>query len=76
MPNTDCLEGIRCPGCKQEDELMIELLVSVRITDDGTEDQGGDYEWDDNSPCSCPKCKFLGTIKDFQVESQPKPGAS
>jgi hypothetical protein len=70
MPNTNCLEGIRCPGCKQEDEFMIEALVSVRVTDDETEDQGADYEWDDARTCACPECEFLGTIKDFQMENQ------
>ena len=25
MSNIDCMEGLRCPSCKQKDELRIEM---------------------------------------------------
>ena len=75
MPNTNCLEGIRCPGCKQEDEVIIGMVISVSVTDDGTDDLAGDRTWDDDSPCACPECKFQGNVKDFQIENQEEPSS-
>ena len=72
MPNINCLEGIRCPSCKQEHRFVIEALISVTLTDDGVEDQDGECEWYGESPCACPECEFLGTIKDFHIENQQK----
>jgi hypothetical protein len=70
MTNTNCLEGIRCPHCGDEDAFRIEAQVTVYVTDEGTEDQGGDYAWEDESPCQCAACKHGGTIKDFRIENQ------
>jgi len=65
MPNTNCLEGVRCPRCGYEDAFLINALVTVLVTDDGTEDQGGDYEWDGDAYCACADCKFAGRLRDF-----------
>jgi len=53
MPNTNCLEGLACPKCKQEDTLRIVGEAVFEVTDDGTYDYEN-VEWDDNSTCTCP----------------------
>jgi Zn ribbon nucleic-acid-binding protein len=70
MTNKNCLEGIRCPQCGHEDAFRIEAQITVYVTDDGTEDQGGDYAWEDESPCQCVACMHTATIKDFRIENQ------
>src|SRR6185437_11045600 len=51
--NTNCLEGIRCPRCKQQELFYIRACVEVDVTDNGTGDERGEYFWDDQSPCRC-----------------------
>lgn len=68
MPNTNCLEGIECPECGQKDLFKIAAVVIVEVTDDGTEDQGGDYELHENSYCECPACGHRGKLADFTIK--------
>jgi len=44
MTNENCLEGIRCPQCGQEDCFKITALITCNVTDDGSEPVG-DHEW-------------------------------
>ncbi|MCZ2340456.1 MAG: hypothetical protein LC104_01510 [Bacteroidales bacterium] len=71
MTNTNCLEGIRCPQCGNEDRFMIAAKVIVEVTDDGADiaspQYGNGYEWDDASYCRCPECDREGTLKEFHV---------
>ena len=53
MANSNCLEGVKCPVCGGEGAFKIEARVVVLVTDEGTEDQGSDYEWDQDSYCEC-----------------------
>ena len=69
MPNTNCLEGIRCPKCGHEDSFKIEATVVALVTDEGTEDFG-DVEWDEDHYCECDDCHYFGTIKDFTLPSE------
>jgi hypothetical protein len=50
MPNTNCLQGMRCPKCGHEDSFKIEVIAIVLVTDDGAEDLGN-AEWDDHHYC-------------------------
>lgn len=75
MPNTNCLEGIRCPKCGHEDAFKIETKVLVLVTDDGAEDFG-DSEWDSNHYCECDNCHYSGTIKDFMLPARDDVAAS
>jgi hypothetical protein len=68
MSNTNCLEHIRCPTCGSEDAFRVSARIWIFVTDDGTEDEGGHYEWDNDSPCQCADCDRLGTIKDFRTD--------
>jgi hypothetical protein len=71
MANTNCLEGIACPKCRADDAFYIEALVELRVTDDGTEDEGGDHIWSEDSPCRCAACDHHGEVSDFTVENWP-----
>ena len=62
--NTNCLEGMACPKCGQEQALLIVVTSWVTMTDDGT-DGMADTEWDESSPCQCPECDHFGVAHEF-----------
>ncbi len=70
MPNTNCLEGVRCPKCGHEDSFIIAARIDVLVTDDGTDDTRGDYTWEDDSFCACDNCNHHGTVLDFSTDHQ------
>ena len=71
MTNTNCLEGMQCPNldCKSEGPFRIRCEVMVLMDDEGTMDDLGGSEWDDNSLCECDACDHSATIKDFIIEA-------
>ena len=66
--NTNCLEGIRCPECGQEDEFRIAGSSIFTVVDDGIEDHG-DVEYDDDSWALCPafECEYEGKLGTFRT---------
>jgi hypothetical protein len=70
MTNTNCLEGIQCPACSNEDRFRIAGTSLFTVTDEGTEDHG-DVEWDDGSYAECPECGRRGALKDFKADAAP-----
>jgi hypothetical protein len=75
MPNTNCLQGMQCPKCKSLEPFAIEVTTTFRVFDEGTEDQIGDTNWDEDSYCECCECcecVFTGTVKDFTVMADAK----
>ena len=68
MTNTNCLEGIRCPKCGQEDRFLIVARMTVDVTDDGADiaKPCGDFEWDDFSRTECPACDHVGPLAAFR----------
>jgi hypothetical protein len=71
MPNHNCLEGIRCPQCGNEDRFIIAAHVMAEVTDDGADIAspmyGSGFEWDDDSYCRCPECDREGPLKEFHI---------
>ena len=66
--NENCLAGMRCPKCGQEEPLSIEVTVTAHVLfhDEGSADwPQGDMEWDEKSACECPNCRYTATVKDF-----------
>lgn len=63
MTNDNCLEGIRCPRCGQEEHFEITALVTCHVTDEGSEPTG-DHHWDEDSITRCPECGFQGALKE------------
>lgn len=67
MANKNCLENIKCPKCGQEDQFKIVAETTVLVSDDGTEDCGGGYDWDHDSFCQCTECEHEGKLSDFYI---------
>jgi hypothetical protein len=71
MANENCLEGIRCPQCGNEERLIITANVVAEVTDDGAEvassQYGNGFEWDDESMTRCPECDRDGPLKGFHA---------
>jgi hypothetical protein len=68
MVNTDCLEGIRCPDCGNEEAFYIETSAVMYVTDDGAESRG-DTSWNDDSHTQCAQCELSGKLATFRVAS-------
>ena len=71
--NTNCLEGLACPKCGQDQTLEITGSAVFHVHDDGTEGYE-DVEYDMNSPTACPgpECDFDGDLGDFRVKEVAK----
>jgi hypothetical protein len=78
MSNSNCLEGVRCPKCGYEDGFYVEEIVTLLVSDDGTEDRGGDHFWDEESHCICASdnCDQQGPWREFQIENQTGKGGA
>jgi hypothetical protein len=68
MPNTNCLEGIRCPDCGNEEAFYIESTAVMYVTDDGAEARG-DISWNDDSHAQCATCERGGKLADFKAKN-------
>lgn len=68
--NVNCLEGLACPKCGQDDKLLITGRAVFEVVDDGVDDTRGDIEYDWNSPTACAKwdCDFAGDLGDFRIK--------
>ena len=69
MSNTNCLEGVKCPECGQEDKFEVAGQCLFVVTDHGAEAKG-DIEYNDHRFAVCPVCDFEGTWGDFKVNNQ------
>lgn len=68
MTNENCLEGIKCPGCSNEDRLLISASIIADVTDAGADIAGGyEMEWDDSSLVRCPVCDRTGSLSEFHT---------
>lgn len=69
MPNENCLRGIKCPKCNNEDSFKIAVTKMVLMTDDGSEDTSGDEEWNGDSYIECTECGASGKVEEFRPAS-------
>lgn len=60
-PNKNCLQGLRCPRCRQTDSFEIVAVSTFTVVDEGTDEFAG-VEWSDESPAACTQCDFAGTV--------------
>lgn len=65
--NSNCLKGIRCPKCKNEDSFRVSGEAWFTVSDMGVEDTD-DIEWDDDSVMACVGCGFTGKVADFKAK--------
>ena len=69
MTNDNCLEGVRCPRCGNEDRLFIRASILAEVTDDGADiARDTDIDWSDASATRCPDCGETGTLAHFQTK--------
>ena len=67
--NDNCLQGIRCRSCGNEDRFFISATVVADVTDDGADiAPQTDMEWDDSSSTRCPECGATGPLSEFRSE--------
>ena len=65
--NENCLQGIKCPDCGNEDRFHIAVLSFTDVSDDGTGSEVCDTEWDGRSAIECSECHLLGKVWQFQA---------
>lgn len=72
--NTNCLEGMRCPKCGQEDEILVQGTSWLSLKDEGSDFYAAstkgisDVEYHDDSLAACPECDYQGELGDFKVK--------
>jgi hypothetical protein len=61
---------MECPECGSDESIHIDAIqkVSVRLCVDGTDSDGGDTEWSDDSYAECTECGYEATVKDFTLK--------
>jgi hypothetical protein len=69
MLNNNCLEGVKCPKCGNEERFRIQALIVCNVTDEGSEPTG-DHEWDQTSHTLCPVCEFEDNLSAFSIAGE------
>ncbi len=64
-----------CPKCGNDEELVVLIEAEATLTVEGT-DADGHHEWDGDSHCTCPVCRFSGSVADFTIDDEETAGAS
>lgn len=68
MKNENCLRGIRCPKCGNEDHFYIEASILAYVTDDGADmAKHTDMEWNEDNYARCPDCGESGVLGEFRT---------
>ena len=74
--NKNCLEGLRCPSCGHDEEIVVNVTMWVSLRDDGTDPYAdstkmcGDVEYGDGSPARCPKCGHFGLLNKWKYKNK------
>lgn len=76
--NTNCLAGLACPRCGHDRDFHIMCQITIRLTDNGIDDDyafkyGDGFEWDDDSPIKCPACHHRATVNAFTLPAHRDP---
>ncbi len=69
VPNTNCLEGIRCPRCGSTRKFEILAECVVVFVDNGS-DEAGSFAWGDDASIECQNCHETGTVADFKAPEE------
>lgn len=61
--------GYLCPSCREGTGLHIDAVIHTEVTlyPDGTQDSGGDTEWDNGSAARCSNCDWNGIVGDLRT---------
>lgn len=72
LTNENCLEGVRCPDCKQEIEFTIHGRGAFTVTDEGAIDtENHDWEGGTFVQCKNPDCRYSGDFDSILAKNQP-----
>jgi hypothetical protein len=75
MTNDNCLQGISCPKCGNEERFLITATIVADVTDDGADIAAHtDMDWDDTSHTRCPDCGMAGPLAEFSVKPLTEKG--
>jgi Zn ribbon nucleic-acid-binding protein len=70
MTNTNCLAGIKCPHCGNDDAFYISGSVLAYVTDDGAEAaSNASIDWDADSYTECVECGADGLLSNFTTST-------
>ena len=64
--NENCLEGIRCPNCGNVDNFKVTAVVGCQVSDEGSDANESDHDWDDDADCTCSACNHNAPMSDFR----------
>jgi predicted nucleic-acid-binding Zn-ribbon protein len=64
--NTNCLEGIKCPKCGNEDSFAVDVKGWATITDDGL-GSVMDADWEEDADTVCSICSHQGPWSEFII---------
>ena len=71
MTNENCLRGIECPKCGNEERFFIVATIVADVTDEGADTaKGSDHHWDDGSMTRCPECDWDGPLATFRIREK------
>ncbi len=71
MKNENCLAGIKCPRCGNEDRFLISASIVADVTDAGADIAShSDIPWDDESSTICPDCGEAGELGHFHTKEE------
>lgn len=70
MPNTNCLDGMKCPKCGDEGPFVMTVTCTAEVHDDGI-DRTFDHSWEDDGVCRCTNadCRYIGKVVEFRLKS-------
>ena len=67
-PNTNCLDGKRCPKCGSFGPFEIVVSMRILLFDSGSDDaEDGSIEYDDHAAALCCACRYEGQFGNFNV---------
>lgn len=72
-PNTNCLEGWRCPECHNYGPFKIQTTIQAEVlmTDGGSVEQNNSHTgWNDDDSARCIDCGYEAEIYTFMEENQ------
>lgn len=65
-PNSNCLEGKRCPECRSHGPFEVVARMRVLLYDNGIDDaKDGTIEYDGDARTICYSCRYEGQFGDF-----------
>jgi hypothetical protein len=75
IANLRSARKLACPQCGQCEKLTIEIVCLAELTAHKLKQRPRGKYWGDQSPCTCPACRYHGILADFDVcaEVQPCP---